>query len=300
MNLREFSKLLSEKNVIISDGATGTNLIQRGLEQGVTVENWVIEKPEKIKKLHLDFMEAGAEIILTSTFGASEVRLNQSGLKDMYKQVNHAAVVLAKEATKNTQVLIAGSIGPLGIMLKPFGPLGIREAECYYARQAAVLYASGVDIIVIETQFDLNEAKAAINGVKSSCDQALVCSFSFDRGVKTMMGVSPSSFAKEMEGLGISSIGINCGKSLDDNFNALNELSKATDLPVWFKPNAGLPHLDISGKPKYDITPEQMAKNIPAWIDAGARIIGGCCGTTPKHLKAIANIVNTSRQVYVP
>jgi len=300
MNLREFSKLLSEKNVIISDGATGTNLIQRGLEQGVTVENWVIEKPEKIKKLHLDFIEAGAEIILTSTFGASEVRLEQSVLKDMYEQVNHAAVALAKEATNNTEVLVAGSIGPLGKMLKPFGPLGIREAECYYARQAAVLYASGVDIIVIETQFDLNEAKAAINGVKSSCDQALVCSFSFDRGVKTMMGVSPSSFAKEMEGLGISSIGINCGKSLDDNLNALNELSKATDLPVWFKPNAGLPHLDISGKPKYDITPEQMAKNIPAWIDAGARIIGGCCGTTPKHLKAIANIVNTSRQVYVP
>ena len=295
MNLHEFSDLLSEKNVIISDGATGTNLIQRGLEQGVTVENWVIEKPEKIKKLHLDFIEAGAEIILTSTFGASEVRLEQSGLMDMYEQVNQAAVALAKEAAKNTQVLVAGSIGPLGKMLKPFGPLETSEAECYYARQADALCAGGIDIIVIETQFDLNEAKAAINGVRSSCDQALVCSFSFDRGVKTMMGVGPSSFAKEMESLGISAIGINCGKSLDDNFKALNELSKATNLPVWFKPNAGLPHLDKSGKPKYDITPEQMAKNIPAWIDAGARIIGGCCGTTPKHLKAIANIVNTSR-----
>jgi 5-methyltetrahydrofolate--homocysteine methyltransferase len=295
MNLHEFSDLLSDKKVIISDGATGTNLIQRGLGQGETGEKWVLEKPEMIKKLHLDFIEAGAEIILTSTFGASEVRLEQSGLKDMYEQVNHAAVTLAKEATNNTEVLVAGSIGPLGQMLKPFGPLEIKEAERYYARQAVVLCTSGVDIIIIETQYDLNEAKAAINGVKSSCDQALVCSFSFDKGVKTMMGVSPSSFAKEMESLGISAIGINCGKSLDDNFNALNELSNATDLPVWFKPNAGLPHLDKSGKPKYDITPEQMAKNIPSWIDAGARIIGGCCGTSPKHLKAITSIVNTLR-----
>jgi len=295
MNLHEFSDLLREKKVIVSDGATGTNLIQRGLKQGETVEKWVLENPEIITELHLDFIDAGAEIILTSTFGASEVRLEQSGLKDMYEQVNHAAVTLAKEATKNTQILVAGSIGPLGQMLKPFGPLEIRKAEGYYARQAAVVCAAGVDIIVIETQFNLDEAKAAISGVKSSCAEALVCSFSFDRGVKTMMGVSPSSFAKEMEDLGISAIGINCGKSLDDNFKALNELAKSTDLPIWFKPNAGLPYLDKSGKPKYDILPEQMAKNVPAWINAGARIIGGCCGTTPEHLKAIADIVNTSR-----
>ena len=108
-----------------------------------------------------------------------------------------------------------------------------------------------------------------------------------------MMGVGPSSFAKEMEGLGISAIGINCGKSLDDNYIILNELSNATDIPIWFKPNAGLPHLDKSGQAAYDITPEQMAKNIPNWINAGARIIGGCCGTTPEHLKAMANIINT-------
>ena len=291
MDAHEFSDLLNENKVIVSDGATGTNLIQRGLERGVTAENWVIDNPEKIKKLHLEFIEAGAEIILTSTFGGSEIRLEQSGLRDEYEQVNHAAVTLAKEAVRNTSVLVAGSIGPLGQMLKPLGPLEIREAENYYARQAAALCAAGVDIIVIETQFDLNEARAAINGVKSSCQQALVCSFSFDRGVKTMMGVSPSSFAKEVEGLGLSAIGINCGKSLDDNVNALKELSNATTTPIWFKPNAGLPHLDESGEPSYDITPDQMAKNVNTWIEAGARIIGGCCGTSPEHLKAIANVV---------
>ena len=295
MNSHEFSDLLSKKKIVVADGATGTNLIQRGLERGVTAEDWVIDNPEKIKKLHLDFIEAGAEIILTSTFGGSEIRLEQSGLRDKYEQVNHAAVTLAKEAVKNTRVLIAGSMGPLGQMIKPLGTLEIRKAESYYARQASALCAAGVDIIVIETQFDLTEAKAAINGVKSSCQQALVCSFSFDRGVKTMMGVSPSSFVKEVGGLGLSAIGINCGKSLNDNSNALKELSNSTEIPIWFKPNAGLPHLDEDGNPTYDITPDQMAENVAAWIESGARIIGGCCGTTPEHLKAIANVVSALR-----
>ena len=295
MDSHEFCDLLIEKKVIVSDGATGTNLIQSGLERGVTAENWVIDNPEKIKKLHLEFIEAGAEIILTSTFGGSEIRLEQSGLGDKFEQVNHTAVILAKEAVKNTSVLVAGSMGPLGQMMKPFGTLEIREAESYYARQASALCAAGVDIIVIETQFDLNEAKAAINGVKSSCQQALVCSFSFDRGVKTMMGVSPSSFAREVEGLGLSAIGINCGKNLDDNINALKELSNATAIPIWFKPNAGLPRLDESGEPSYDITPAQMAENVTSWIEAGARIIGGCCGTTPEHLRAIINVVRALR-----
>jgi len=295
MNSHEFSDLLSKKKIIVADGATGTNLFQRGLERGVTAEDWVIDNPEKIKKLHLDFIEAGAEIILTSTFGGSEIRLEQSGLRDKYEQVNHAAVTLAKEAVKNTRVLIAGSMGPLGQMIKPLGTLEIRKAESYYARQASVLCAAGVDIIVIETQFDLTEAKAAINGVKSSCQQALVCSFSFDRGVKTMMGVSPSSFVKEVGGLGLSAIGINCGKSLNDNSNAHKELSNSTEIPIWFKPNAGLPHLDEDGNPTYDITPGQMAENVASWIESGARIIGGCCGTTPEHLKAIANVVSALR-----
>ena len=295
MNSHEFSDLLSKKKIIVADGATGTNLIQRGLERGVTAEDWVIDNPEKIKKLHLDFIEAGAEIILTSTFGGSEIRLEQSGLRDKYEQVNHAAVTLAKEAVKNTRVIVAGSMGPLGQMIKPLGTLEIRKAESYYARQASALCAAGVDIIVIETQFDLTEAKAAINGVKSSCQQALVCSFSFDRGVKTMMGVSPSSFVKEVGGLGLSAIGINCGKSLNDNSNALKELSNSTEIPIWFKPNAGLPHLDEDGNPTYDITPGQMAENVASWIESGARIIGGCCGTTPEHLKAIANVVSALR-----
>jgi len=295
MNSLEFSELLKKRKIIIADGATGTNLILRGLERGDTAEQWVIENPDKIKDLHLDFINAGAEIILTSTFGASEINLEQSGLKEKYLQINHSAVSIAKEATKNTQILIAGSIGPLGKMLKPLGTLEYKEAENHYSRQAAALSSAGVDIIVIETQFDINEAKAAINGVRVSHNGALICSFSFDRGTKTMMGVSPSSFSKEVEDFELSAIGINCGKSLDDNFLALKELSNVTDIPIWFKPNAGLPHLNASDVPKYDITPIQMAEKVGMWIESGSRIIGGCCGTTPAHLKVIAKAVKALR-----
>lgn len=295
MNLYEFSDLLEKRKIIIADGATGTNLILRGLERGETAEQWVIDHPEKIMNLHLDFIYAGAEIILTSTFGGSEINLEQSGLKEKYLQINRSAVSIAKEAKKNTQVLVAGSIGPLGKMLKPLGTLEYKEAENYYSRQAAALSSAGVDLIVIETQFDIEEAKAAISGVRSSYQEALICSFSFDRGTKTMMGVSPSSFTKEVEDLELSAIGINCGKSLDDNFLALKEISNATDIPIWFKPNAGLPHLDTTGAPKYDITPSQMAEKVGMWIEAGSRIIGGCCGTTPDHLNAIAKAVKALR-----
>ena len=295
MNSIEFSNLLKERKIIIADGATGTNLMLRGLERGATAEQWVIEHPDKIEDLHKDFIKAGAEIILTATFGGSEIHLERSGLKEIFSQINRSAVRIAKEAAKNTQVLVAGSIGPLGQMLKPLGTLEYKDAEIYYSNQAAALTSAGVDLIVIETQFDMNEAKAAINGVKSSSNEALVCSFSFDRGTKTMMGVSPSSFAKEVEDFELSAIGINCGKSLNDNFLALQELASTTDIPIWFKPNAGLPHLDVSGAPTYDITPNQMAEKVGIWIEIGCRIIGGCCGTTPDHLKAIAEAVKTLR-----
>ncbi|MDO9546731.1 MAG: homocysteine S-methyltransferase family protein [Pelolinea sp.] len=288
MNSKEFSNLLLKNKFLVSDGATGSNLIQRGLERGSSAEHWVLEHPEKIKQLHMDFIDAGAEIILTSTFGASEIRLTQSGLEENFMLINKNAVSLAKEAIKNSNVLVAGSIGPLGQMLKPFGILDFQEAEDQYAKQADILSCSGVDIIVIETQFDLNEAKAAISGVRSVCDIALICSFSFDRGVKTMMGVSPTTFFEEMKEMELSAFGINCGKSLQDNLEALKELADATDAPVWFKPNAGLPKIDAYGNPEYDVSPGKMAENVATWIEAGASIIGGCCGTTPDHLKAIS------------
>ena len=287
--------LLKTRQILISDGATGTNLIQRGLPRGKTAEDWVLEKPDEILKLNHDFIKAGSDIILTSTFGASKIRLEQSGLADRFEAINSQAAALAKEAVRNSGVLVAGSLGPLGHILKPLGHLEEDEAEQYYEDQSRVLSDSGVDLLLVETQFDLCEASAAVKGALSASDLPVICSFSFDRGTRTMMGVSPKQFADEMNTSGISVIGINCGKSLDDNHLALIELADATELPIWFKPNAGLPKLDENGQPFYDISPEKMADYVGGWIDAGAMIVGGCCGTSPDHLKAIAGEVDRYR-----
>ena len=171
------------------------------------------------------------------------------------------------------------------------GLLEESDAEKHYREQAAALSKSGVDLLLVETQFDLSEASAAIRGAQAASDLPLIVSFSFDRGTRTMMGVSPTKFAQSVADMDLAAIGINCGKSLEDNLNALKELSGNTDLPIWFKPNAGLPTIDDAGLPTYDVTPEDMAAQVPDWIEAGARIIGGCCGTSPAHLKALADQV---------
>jgi 5-methyltetrahydrofolate--homocysteine methyltransferase len=146
-------------------------------------------------------------------------------------------------------------------------------------------------MLLIETQFDLTEASLGVNAALEASSLPVICSFSFDRGTKTMMGVSPAKFAQILGKSGVAALGINCGKSLDDNLNALKELADVTDLPIWFKPNAGLPTLTAAGQPVYDVTPDLMASHVSSWIAAGAKIIGGCCGTSPAHLGAIAEAV---------
>lgn len=183
---------------------------------------------------------------------------------------------------------MGGSLGPLGEMLEPMGSLGVEAAEAEYAAQARLLVEAGVDLLVIETQFDLNEAAAALRAVRAFSDLPVVVSFSFDRGTRSMMGVKPAQMAQALNDAGATALGINCGRSLEDNLKALIELRAATSLPVWFKPNAGLPQTAPDGKTVYTVTPEAMGAAVPGWLEAGAALLGGCCGTSPEHLDAIA------------
>ncbi|MRR30159.1 hypothetical protein EG834_07530 [bacterium] len=255
-----------------------------------------MENPEAIRQLASDFIQAGSEILLTCTFGASRLHLANMGLADECERINKTAVQLTRQAAKASGVFVAGSIGPTGQMLDPYGPLAVADAEAAFAEQAGFLAAGGVDLLVIETQFDLGEALAAVRGVRSVTDLPLVCSFSYDRGTRTMMGVSPTKAAKGLAESGVDMIGINCGRSLMDNYAALQELRAATTLPIWFKPNAGLPTTDALGNSVYGTPPPQMAGPVPEWIAAGAQVIGGCCGTSPEHLAAIAGAVKANRQ----
>ena len=199
-------------------------------------------------------------------------------------------MALAKEAAAGTAVLVAGSIGPTGQLLKPLGPLEEADAISAFAIQARALSEAGADLLVIETQFDLGEARAALQAARAASRLPIVCSFSYDRGTRTMMGVRPAQMAQELGGL-VDVLGINCGRSLEENFKALQELRSATSLPIWFKPNAGLPELDPEGNPTYTLAPEQEGALAAQWVKAGAQVIGGCCGTSPEHLRAIASAV---------
>lgn len=291
MSSNRFTERLKSGEVLVLDGATGTNLQRRGLPVGMPSDIWVLDNPEAVMQLHRDFLEAGSDILLTDTFGSSRLHLGHAGLADRFEQSNRKAVALCRQAAAGTSVLVGGSMGPLGEMLEPYGTLAEDAAVQAYAEQARVLTEEGVDLLVIETQFDLNEAKAAVRGAKTASDLPIVCSFSYDRGTRTMMGVKPAQVGKDLTEAGVAALGINCGRSLEDNLNALTELCQATSLPVWFKPNAGMPHTDEQGKLQYDVTPEMMGGLVPVWIATGARLVGGCCGTSPEHLNAIARAV---------
>lgn len=288
MPLKSFLSELVTGRILVLDGATGTNLQSRGLDKGQLSESWVLEQPEKIVQLHRDFIQAGANVILTCTFNGNQYRLQHADMQQRADEINHQAVKLAQQATENTEAYVAGSLGPTGQMLSPLGTLGPLDAERSYATQAQSLFEAGVDVLVVETQFDLAEASAAVRGVRSVSSLPLVVSFSYDRGSRTMMGVKPGQAAEEMEKLGVDIIGINCGRSLEENLKALVELRAATTLPVWFKPNAGLPRFEADGSTIYDVTPQNMGENTRQWLEAGANLVGGCCGTSPAHLAAIS------------
>lgn len=301
MPTNSFLDRIKHKDIFIADGATGTNLMARGLPAGQMAEIWVMEKPEHVVRLERDFIQAGAEIILTSTFNATPIRLKGSVLEGKADLVNRKAAELAEAAVGNLPVFIAGSLGPVGQLLKPYGPLEAEEVKSAYAQQAKALTDAGIDLLVIETQFDLGEIRAAIQGVRSVSSLPLVVSLSYDRGKRTMMGVSPTQAGQELEALPIDLIGINCGHSLEENLQNLVELRQATSKPIWFKPNAGLPHLDATGHTVYSTTPHEMGVMAPSWLTAGAQIVGGCCGTTPEHLVEISRALsgyktNASRQ----
>ena len=287
--MSNFKERLAAGEVFVTDGATGTNLQRTGLPVGASAEIWVLENPEAIADLERAFVAAGSDILLTCTFGGTRLRLEASGLADRFEEINRQAVEIAQSVTAGTDVLVAGSLGPTGQMMAPLGTLSAEAAEGAYREQAELLVDAGVDLLVIETQFDLAEAVAAVRGVRAVDGEIpLVCSFSYDRGTRTMMGVSPEAMAETIGGLAVDVLGINCGRSLDENLQALGRLRQATEKPIWFKPNAGLPEMDEDGKPTYSVSPAEMGALVPAWLAAGAQLVGGCCGTSPEHLAAIA------------
>jgi 5-methyltetrahydrofolate--homocysteine methyltransferase len=283
-----FTDRLKAGQIMVADGATGTNYQQMGLGIGVAPEDWVFDEPGKVLALHAAFVEAGADIILTDTFGGTPLRLRESGYAGRATELNRAAAQLARQAAATRDgVLAAGSMGPTGMLMEPFGALTPAAAADAFGEQAAALEAGGVDLLLLETFFALEEALAAIDGIRRNSALPLVVSFSFDQGTRTMMGLSPTKMVEAIRPLGVAAIGANCGRSLADMERVVAELAALdAGIPLWIKPNAGLPRM-VGELARYDTGPAEMAEYAVRFIEAGASVVGGCCGSSPEHIAAI-------------
>jgi 5-methyltetrahydrofolate--homocysteine methyltransferase len=292
--MNKFLERLNAGEILVADGATGTNLQKMGVKPGTPPEDLVMDDPDTILKLETAFVEAGADIILTCTFGGTRLRMQESKYADRAPEVNKRAVELAhKAAPKRDNVLVAGSMGPTGGLLKPFGPLTSDEVTATYAEQAAALAEAGVDLLLIETMFAFDETDAAFAGARSVTDLPIVVSFSYDRGVATMMGVKPKDVVKTYSERGAALVGANCGTTLENMEKIITEYAEiAPGFPLWAKPNAGLPRMDVETETAvYDLTPEQMGAYAKKYVALGARVVGGCCGSTPEHVAGIVKAV---------
>jgi 5-methyltetrahydrofolate--homocysteine methyltransferase len=225
--------------------------------------------------------------VLTCTFGATTPRLADGPLAGRTTELNVRAAELARDAVGDG-LLVAGSLGPTGQLVEPYGLLTREIGVEAYAEQAQALSDGGVDLLVLETFFALDEALWAIEGAQSATDLPLVASFSFDQGTRTMMGLSPTDVVEAVEPLGVAALGANCGRSLEDTDAIVTEmLAASSGIPLWIKPNAGVPRI-VGDAVVYEADPDMLAEHLRRYADQGARIVGGCCGTTPEHVAAIA------------
>ena len=286
--MSDFVTRFKQPGVLIADGATGTMLLQAGLPRGVPPERWNLDNPEAVRQVCQSYVEAGANVVLTNTFGGSRPRLKKDQLDGRVAEINQAAARLAREAAGD-RAFVFGDIGPTGELLKPVGKFEYAEAESAFAEQAAALAEGGADAILIETMSDLKEARAAVEGAKKATSLPILITFSFDTHGRTMMGVKPAQAAKEMWALGVAAVGANCGRTLSETLTAIQEMRAALPEAVLMaKPNAGLPRPDREGQSTYDVTPEVMADYALKFVEQNVKIFGGCCGSTPAHIRAVA------------
>ncbi len=286
-----FADLLARGAVVVADGATGTNYQSMGLPPGTAPEEWVLDAPEQVRELHRRFAAAGSDLVLTCSFGATSLRLADGPLAGEVEMVNVRAGELAREAVGG-ELLVAGSMGPSGQLIEPYGGLTRQACVAAYAEQARALAAGGVDLLVLETFFALEEALWALEGVQSAVDLPVVVSFSFDQGTRTMMGVAAAEVVAALTGSGIAGVGLNCGRSLEDTDVVVDEfIATGTELPLWVKPNAGVPKI-VGDTVVYEADPDTFARHVVRYAERGARIVGGCCGATPEHISALVRAVD--------
>ena len=285
--------LIDDGRVHVMDGAMGTELYASGVFVNVSYDGLNLETPDIVENVHRNYVNAGAEIIETNTFGANPVKLSSYGLADRTEEINRAAVDLAKRAAQD-RALVVGAIGPLGIRIEPLGPASREEAQEFYRHQVDGLVEGGVDGFVLETFSDLNEMEQAFRAIRSRSPLPIFCQVTVGDDACTSYGTTPEDVATEIATWGASVIGLNCSVGPAVMLDAVERMAEVTDLPLSAQPNAGLPRA-VGDRKIYLASPKYMAQYARRMIEAGARFVGGCCGTSPEHIRSIRALVGGAR-----
>ncbi|OIO38015.1 MAG: hypothetical protein AUJ75_03420 [Candidatus Omnitrophica bacterium CG1_02_49_10] len=281
-----------KREILVCDGAMGTMLQEKGLGIGEAPEIWNISNKEAVKAVHKSYIDAGADMVITNSFGANEIKLKKAGLDSGFKDINLYAAALARAAAGD-RAYVLGDLGPTGEFLVPVGTLSFDSVYNMYCAQVKLLKEGGANCIIIETMTDLGEMRAALKAAKDIAGLPIIVSMTFQKGkegFRTMMGVSISDAVKEAEGAGADIIGSNCGNGTEEMAGIAGEFKSLSNVPVIIQPNAGLPKL-VNDKTVFDEPPGKFAAGVSKILDTGINIIGGCCGTGPAHIKKIKELV---------
>jgi homocysteine S-methyltransferase len=287
--LPTLKQLIADGRVHVFDGAMGTMLYAKGFFLNVCYDELVLKQPKLVQEVHAEYVRAGAEILETNTFGANPLKLGSYGLADETEKINQTAAELARAAAGG-KASVVGAIGPLGIRIEPFGPTSRAEAEALFARQVKGLLAGDVDGFILETFSDLDEIHAALAAARAACDLPVVCQMTVGTDGLTYYGTDAETLARRLTEWGADVIGVNCSVGPAGVLEAVEKMVKVTDRPISGQPNAGLPR-DVGDRKIYLASPEYMASYAKRMIEAGARFVGGCCGSTPEHIKKIRDYV---------
>lgn len=272
--------------IIFLDGATGSNLTAAGMPAGVCPELWILENPEVFIALQKAYVDAGTNILYAPTFGGNRIKLAEYGLADRLEEMNKALVALSKEAA-GANALVAGDITMTGKQLAPLGDMEFETLIAVYKEQIRVLAEAGCDLLVIETMMSLQETRAAVIAAKETCDLPVFATLSFESDGKTLYGSDPETAAVVLEGLGVDAIGINCSVGPEAMIEMVKAMRQIVSVPVIAKPNAGMPKLESDGSTSYSMSPDVFAQSCKELVQAGASVLGGCCGTTPAHIEKL-------------
>jgi homocysteine S-methyltransferase len=290
MSSGTLDRLLDPAGIVVFDGAMGTMLYNEGVFINQCYDELSLRAPDLIRKIHRAYVKAGAEIIETNSFGANRLKLVQHGLESQVREINRAAAALAREVADDAQrpVLVAGAVGPLGVRLEPFGPTSVDEARAFFREQLEGLNAGGADLFLFETFGDLHEMEQAIRAAREVAPgKPIVAQMTIGADGLTPFGATPEDVARSLDAWGADVIGLNCSVGPQIILEAIEKMAPQTKKKLSAQPNAGMPR-DIGGRSMYMASPEYMATYARHLVQAGARVVGGCCGTTPEHIKAIA------------